>query len=96
MPDSYLGEDTSIMPERSVGASIGPLEANGAYFEIYRANEVSLTSVLFSGGDWRWRFCMASGVVTASGGGFASEADCEAAVATLRRGAQFADVYSHC
>ena len=34
---------------------------NEAWFEIYRAERVKLTSILFSGEDWRWRFCSACG-----------------------------------
>ncbi len=60
------------------------------YFEIYRANEVSLTSTLFGGGDWRWRLCAAVGVFTASGGGYSSESACKSAVAALRTAAQSA------
>ena len=62
------------------------------YFEIYRADEVSLTSTLFGGGDWRWRLCAAVGVVTAQGGGYATELACKSAVASLRRGAQSAAI----
>jgi len=75
---------------------LDPLAASGAYFEIYRADEVSLTSVLFSGGDWRWRFYMALGVIGATGGGYSSEAECRAAVITLRRSAQSAKIFSVC
>ncbi|UIJ46532.1 YegP family protein [Sphingomonas cannabina] len=62
------------------------------YFEIYRAERVSLTSILFSGGDWRWRFCAPSGAPIAAGKGYASESHCAAAVAALRSGAGGATV----
>jgi uncharacterized protein YegP (UPF0339 family) len=62
------------------------------YFEIYRADEVSLTSTLFGGGDWRWRLCAAVGVVTAEGGGYSTELACKTAVASLRGVAQSAAV----
>jgi uncharacterized protein YegP (UPF0339 family) len=55
-----------------------------AYFEIYRADRVKLTSILFSGEDWRWRFCSGAGLTIASGGGFRSEGECAAAVDALR------------
>jgi len=61
--------------------------AGQAIFEIYRANRVKLTSILFSGEDWRWRFRSATGLVVASGEGFASECECLAAVDALRAGA---------
>lgn len=62
------------------------------YFEIYCTERVSLTSILFSGGDWRWRFCSASGESIAVSGGYASEPACAAAVAALRSGAGAATV----
>lgn len=55
------------------------------YFEIYRAERVSLTSILFSGGDWRWRFCTADGERVAGSAGYASEEACRRAVALLQR-----------
>jgi uncharacterized protein YegP (UPF0339 family) len=60
------------------------------YFQIYRADEVSLTSTLFGGGDWRWRLCAAVGVVIAQGGGYDTELACKSAVASLREAAQSA------
>jgi len=63
-----------------------------AYFEIYYAERVSLTSILFSGGDWRWRFCSAAGVPVAASAGYPSENACAAAVAVLRASAGSATV----
>ncbi len=63
-----------------------------AYFEIYFAERVNLTSILFSGGDWRWRFCSAAGTPIAASAGYASESACAAAVATLRGSAGTARV----
>lgn len=65
----------------------GPGPTAGAYFEIYRADRVTLTSILFSGEDWRWRFCSIGGSALASGGGFSTASDCLAAVDALRAGA---------
>jgi uncharacterized protein YegP (UPF0339 family) len=66
--------------------------AGHAFFEIYRADRVKLTSILFSGEDWRWRFCSDAGPIVASGDGFASERECLAAVDALRAGAGTASV----
>jgi uncharacterized protein YegP (UPF0339 family) len=66
--------------------------ATEAYFEIYRAARVKLTSILFSGEDWRWRFCSSTGLIITSGTGFGSERECEAAVNTLRESAGTASV----
>lgn len=66
--------------------------AREAYFEIYRADRVNLTSILFSGGDWRWRFCGPDGKPVASGAGYVTERACANAVAALRAGAGSARV----
>lgn len=63
-----------------------------AYFEVYRADRVSLTSILFSGGDWRWRFCAPDGSVIAASEGYRNERACADAVAALRGGAGSAEV----
>jgi uncharacterized protein YegP (UPF0339 family) len=62
------------------------------YFEIYRADRVKLTSVLFSGEDWRWRFCSGAGLTITSGDGFGSERACASAVEALQAGAGTATV----
>ncbi|NML04161.1 DUF1508 domain-containing protein [Sphingomonas sp. G-3-2-10] len=69
-----------------------PQPVDEPYFEIYRAERVSLTAILFSGGDWRWRFCSASGQSIAVSSGYASQRACEAAVSALRSGAGAATV----
>lgn len=69
--------------------------AKEAYFEIYRAERVNLTAILFSGGDWRWRFCASDGKPIASGGGYVTEQACVDAVAALRDGASSAKVRGH-
>jgi uncharacterized protein YegP (UPF0339 family) len=62
----------------------------GCNFEIYRADEVRMTSTRFGGGDWHWRLCDADGLILLDTGGFASESDCLGAVAILRQHAGFA------
>lgn len=69
------------------GVRVNPTAEGQPCFEIYRADEVRLTSILFSGGDWRWRFRSGSGVTIATSVGYASERECAAAVAALRGGA---------
>lgn len=54
------------------------------YFEVYRAERVSLTSILFSGEDWRWRFCTPDGETIAGSEGYASEEACRRAVELLQ------------
>jgi uncharacterized protein YegP (UPF0339 family) len=55
-----------------------------ARFEVYRAEEVSITSTQFCGGDWRWRLRSAAGATLAKGDGYASERACRKAVIALR------------
>jgi uncharacterized protein YegP (UPF0339 family) len=53
-------------------------------FDIYCAERIRLTSTLFGGGDWHWRLTAASGAVIADCGGYRDEAQCLAAVNSLR------------
>lgn len=71
----------------------GRPEADGqCYFEIYRADEVRLTSILMSGGDWRWQFRSESGALLATCAGYMSEQECTTAVVALRSGAGSATI----
>jgi uncharacterized protein YegP (UPF0339 family) len=79
------------MTSRPSAVSADPQPA--AQFEIYRADRVKLTSILFSGEDWRWRFRSDAGLVITSGAGFGSRRECEAAVDALRAGAGTAAVH---
>jgi hypothetical protein len=54
------------------------------YFDIHRAEHVSLTSVFFSGNDWHWTFHAPSGATLAQSNRYSSEEACLAAVAALR------------
>lgn len=81
-PDAAIADERRSRPE----------PVSEPYFEIYHAERVSLTSILFSGGDWRWRFCSASGQSIAVSSGYASVRACAAAVAALRGGAGAATV----
>ena len=54
------------------------------WFEIYRSEQVSLTSILFAGGDWHWRLLDADGKLLADCGGYRAQQDCRAAVVALR------------
>lgn len=85
-PDRSEPDCRTACPEQDLHSG------NEAYFEIYRAECVMLTSILFSGEDWRWRFCSSAGLTVASGSGFRTEGECTAAVDALRRGAGTARV----
>ena len=62
-------------------ASIAPTADT---FEVFRVDEVQVTSTQFAGGDWRWRLADATGETLVQGGGYHSERSCRAAVALLR------------
>lgn len=71
-----------------------PAPDGQCYFEIYRADEVRLTSILFSGGDWRWQFRSGSGALLATSAGYTSEQECATAIVALRNGASGATILS--
>ncbi|OYW43999.1 MAG: hypothetical protein B7Z08_04175 [Sphingomonadales bacterium 32-68-7] len=53
-------------------------------FEIYRADQVRMSSLQFVGGDWHWRLCTQAGEELVDAGGYRTEAACLAAVAVLK------------
>ena len=62
------------------------------WFEIFRSDEERMTSILFSGGDWRWRLVTAEGVLLAEATGYPNEGLCRAAVLILKRRAATAPI----
>src|SRR5688500_13897128 len=61
------------------------LGATPCRFEVYRADEVRMTSIQFAGGDWHWRLCDNAGQVLVDAGGYRHEAECRAAIAILKQ-----------
>jgi uncharacterized protein YegP (UPF0339 family) len=61
-------------------------------FDVYRADEVRMTSTQFSGGDWHWRLSDADGLILLDTGGYASEHECRDAIAILQDNAGWARV----
>jgi len=53
-------------------------------FDIYRADQVTHTSVLFCGGDWHWSLTDSDGQKLADCGGYPSRSECREAVVSLR------------
>ncbi len=66
------------------------LPDKACHFEVYRADEIRTSSVLFAGGDWHWQLSDAAGEILVEAGGYRSEVDCRKAVAMLRRHVPFA------
>lgn len=93
VPDDVLAAVASAAGQTGLFAGErGDRAVDRAWFEIYRAERVSLTSILFSGGDWRWRFHAGRGGAIVSGEGYRSRAECARAVEALRAGAAGAEV----
>ena len=67
-------------------------ERTSCKFEVYRADEVRMTSTQFGGGDWHWRLSDADGQVLLDTGGYASELECRDAIAILQENAGWATV----
>lgn len=59
----------------------GKLRCN---FDVYRVDEVRMTSTQFCGGDWHWRLADAEGLTLLDTGGYASERECLSAIAVLQ------------
>lgn len=66
--------------------------ATGDSVEVFRTDEVQLTSTLFSGGDWHWRLASAAGDVLVEGCGYRSQSQCLEAVALLQGRAKSASL----
>ena len=90
---SIASSAPSEKPENLNPSSFERSEKSLSYeFKIYREEEVSVTSTLFCGGDWRWQLCSSRGFVLAKAGGFATERECRDAVAMLKNNAAQASV----
>lgn len=67
-------------------------ERGHSHFDIYRTEQVRLTSTLFGGGDWHWRLTGSAGEILADCGGYRNHRDCLAVVDALRDAASSAFV----
>jgi uncharacterized protein YegP (UPF0339 family) len=79
------------------GATSAPsasAEKTSCKFDVYRADEVRMTSIRFGGGDWHWRLSDADGLILLDTGGYASEHECRSAIAVLQENAGWASVSS--
>ena len=75
-----LGPDSSTDSRNERDAVI----ASSDRFEIFREEEVQVSSTQFAGGDWRWRLADPTGKTLVEGIGYRSERACKVAVALLR------------
>jgi len=63
-----------------VSTSSGPFR-----FEIYRDEQIRVSSTRFCGGAWSWRLCTPTGEIVAQSRAYEREQDCRAALALVRR-----------
>jgi uncharacterized protein YegP (UPF0339 family) len=63
-------------------------------FDVYRADEVRMTSTQFCGGDWHWRLSDADGLILLDTGGYANERECRNAISILQQNAGWASLSS--
>jgi len=54
-------------------------------FEVYRDEEIRVSSTQFCGGSWSWRLCSPSGKILAQSRAYEREEDCRAALTQVRR-----------
>jgi uncharacterized protein YegP (UPF0339 family) len=98
MPATFISTDAGLVPladndvKAGYGGMTGRRDPGSCQFSVYRADKVSVTSALWSGGDWHWRLTAPSGVVLADCGGYHGEAECRAVIDALRSNAHKARV----
>jgi len=83
--DGAAWSTTPLIDADSGGPDIGFCR-----FSTYRADRVSVTSALWSGGDWHWRLTGPRGDILADCGGYRHEAECLAVIEALRTNARSA------
>jgi uncharacterized protein YegP (UPF0339 family) len=55
------------------------------HFDVYRADEMKISSTRFCGGDWHWRLIDAAGCTLVEAGGYRTEEKCREAATILQR-----------
>lgn len=81
-----------MRPQNTAAAQSEGSENSRCNFDIYRSDQVRLTSTRFEGGDWHWRLADAEGSVLLDAGGYASARECLSAIAVLQENAGLASV----
>lgn len=90
-----LPQDARALAAANEGATqvpLAPRPEGCSHFDVYRTEQIRLTSTLFGGGDWHWRLTDQGGVMLAECGGYRNRRDCLAAVEALRAEAWSATV----
>jgi uncharacterized protein YegP (UPF0339 family) len=84
--------DSHTVTDKAGYFRVAPRIEGCSHFDIYRTDQVQLTSTLFGGGDWHWRLTDEAGAMLAECGGYRNRRDCLAAVDALRAEAWSATV----
>lgn len=75
-------------PDRSGAAALQLAPANRQeappHFEVYRTDEMKVSSTRFCGGDWHWCLIDAAGRTLIEAGGYRTEERCREAVTILQ------------
>lgn len=91
----HLGEVSStpdglLYPGTLADLPVEPQVQEPRRFEIYREDQIRLTTTRFSGGDWHWRLSDGAGKRLLDAGGYLTEDECRNAVRILRNEAALA------
>lgn len=97
MPATVVSTEQHLAPTASndLAAAYGDPQIDYWQFSTYRAERVSVTSALWSGGDWHWRLTAPSGAILADCGGYHNEAECLDVIEALRINARTAHSPRH-
>jgi uncharacterized protein YegP (UPF0339 family) len=97
--ECHFGKLNALSPSRQVHSRATAevlvcesAESVSCIFDVYRADEVRMTSTQFCGGDWHWRLSDADGLILLDTGGYANERACRGAVAILQENAGWASL----
>ena len=72
--------------------SIAPGLRRDDRFEVFRADEVRVSSTRFVGGDWRWRLADGADRTLVEASGYRTESECLSAIAVLHERASAASL----
>lgn len=103
MPSANMADYNEMIPLSDINAPpkyeetvvVSGQKSGKCCFTTYQSERVSMTSVLWSGGDWHWRLVGPAGDILADCGGYLHEADCLAVIEALCANAPTARPPSH-
>lgn len=90
--DGFNAQAGATAREIKRAGSIAPVLQRDDRFEVFRADEVQVTSTQFVGGDWRWRLADGADRTLVEASGYRSERECRSAMALLHERASAASL----